>query len=254
VSLAQLGSRPAWVGRLGADPAGDRVARDLAASGVDLRWVARDPDRPTGLMLRDTVGTVRYAREGSAASALSPRDLDGVPLDLARAVFVTGITALIGESPGAAARSLLRRAGGLRVVDPNLRAGLWGSDRAVELIQPLVAAADLVLGGEDELRRFGGDRRGGDLARAIAALGPKEVVVRWGPAGAGALDPIEGWVVVEPEPLRDVDPVGAGDAFTAGYLAARLVGAPTAERLATGARCGAAVASTLGDTAPFDQK
>jgi 2-dehydro-3-deoxygluconokinase len=254
VGLARLGLRPAWVSRLGDDPPGDRVARDLAAAGVDLRWVARDAVRPTGLMIRDTVGTVRYERAGSAASALSPSDLDEVPVDQARAVFVSGITALIGESPREATRELLSRAKGLRVFDPNLRPGLVGSDDAVGLIEPLLNLADIVLGGERELQAFADARRGEDLARAIADRGPAEVVVRSGFEGAAVLDPVDGWVGIAPEAVPDVDPVGAGDAFTAGYLAARLAGAPAAERLAVGARCGAAAASSLGDTAPFGQK
>jgi 2-dehydro-3-deoxygluconokinase len=253
--LVRLGFRAAWVSRLGTDAAGDRVDAELHGAGVELRWLRRDPDRPTGLMLRDTEGTVRYERSGSAASALSPSDLDGVPVEEAAAVFVTGITALLGEGPRAAAEALLVRATGLRVVDPNLRSGLWGSGRAVELIGPLLAGADLVLGGEEELRAFAAGGSGEALARSIAALGPSEVVVRRGSRGAGVLNPREGWLTTAPEAVPNVDPVGAGDAFTAGYLAARLAGASAEDRLEAGARCGAAVAASLGDTAGFpDQK
>jgi sugar/nucleoside kinase (ribokinase family) len=45
-----------------------------------------------------------------------------------------------------------------------------------------------------------------------------------------------------------VDPVGAGDAFNAGYIAARLAGVSPQEALARGAACGAQAASTIGDT------
>jgi 2-dehydro-3-deoxygluconokinase len=249
--LVRLGRHAAWVGRLGVDPAGDRVAAALATAGVDLRWLRRDPDRPTGLMLRDTTGALRYERTGSAGGALSPEDLEGVPVEEARAVFVTGITALLGDAAGRAARALLERATGLRVVDPNLRRGLWGSERAAELIRPLIERADLVLGGEDELRAFADGGSGETLAGAIASLGPSEVVVRRGARGAGVLDPGEGWLETAPAGVPDVDPVGAGDAFTAGYLGARFDAASPAERLAAGARCGAAVAGSLGDTAGF---
>lgn len=249
--LVRLGFRAAWVSRVGTDAAGDRVAAELDEAGVDLRWLRRDPDRPTGLMIRDTVGTVRYERSGSAASAISPSDLDDVPVEDARVVFVTGITPLLGEGPRAAAGALLARATGLRVLDPNLRPGLWGSGRAAELIGPLLAEADLVLGGEEELGAFAGGGSGEGLARSIRALGPNEVVVRRGARGAGVLDPNEGWRSIEPEAVPNVDPVGAGDAFTAGYLAARFDGASAVARLEAGARCGAAVAASLGDTAGF---
>jgi 2-dehydro-3-deoxygluconokinase len=248
VQAARLGLRTAWIGRLGAGPIGGRIERDLTRAGIDVRWVRRDPERPTGVMIRDTNGVVRYLRDGSAASAMSPLDLDDVPVEGARAVFVSGITALIGDGPAAAAIELLDRARGLKVVDPNLRARLPRSDRAVEAVRPLVERADVVLGGEAELQATTPGLTGEALARAWTSLGPREVVVRRGGGGVGARDPSGVWHTVATEPLPDVDPVGAGDAFDGGYLAARLAGAPVPEALAQACRCGAAVASEIGDT------
>jgi 2-dehydro-3-deoxygluconokinase len=247
VGLVQLGVPAAWVSRLGTDAAGDRVLSLLEGAGVDVRWVGRDPQRRTGLMLRDTKGTVAYYRTGSAASVLGPADLDGVPVASARAVLVTGITALIGPEPRRAAIALLDAATGLRVVDPNLRRGLWGSDRAAELVSPLVARGDVLLGGERELALFAGDLHGERLARACRELGPREVVVKRGVRGAGVLDEHDEWHEHVPEPVVEVDPVGAGDAFNAGYVAARLAGAAAADALGQGAKRGAAVVTMLGD-------
>jgi len=247
VALTRLGRSAAWVSRLGEDPSGDRILAVLGREGVQLSWVTRDPDRPTGLMLRDTVGTVRYYRTGSAASALSPDDLEEVPIEDALAVFATGITPLLERDPGRAVRALLRRARGTRVLDLNLRTGLWGSDRAVALIAPLLRSCDLVLGGVEEFRAFEDEPTPQRLALAFARRGPREVVVKGGSSGAGALDPDGRWHEIAPAPVRDVDPVGAGDAFDAGYLHARLDGADVPEALVEGARCGAAVAATIGD-------
>jgi 2-dehydro-3-deoxygluconokinase len=251
VGAARLGLRAAWVGRLGTDAAGDRIAAALASEGVDLRWVVRDPGRPTGLMLRDTVGGLRYERSGSAAAAISPDDLERVPVADARAVFVTGITAMLGEGPAAAAATLLDRANGLRAVDPNLRPNLWGSDRAVDLVLPLFRRADIVLGGESELATLVGGDGGASIAEAVRSLGPREVVVKRGRRGAVAMDGDGNVTGIAPEPVSEVDPVGAGDAFNAAYLAARIHGRPVEDALAEGARCGAAVAATLGDVLGF---
>jgi 2-dehydro-3-deoxygluconokinase len=249
IGLVRLGVRAALVSRLGEDPAGDRIAADLRDAGVDVRWVRRDRERPTGLMLRETSGAPSwYHRTGSAASALSPSDLEGVPVEQAGAVVVTGITAMLGEDPCSAALALLERARGLRAVDPNLRSGLWGSGRARELVVPLLARADLILGGEGELESLLGGR-GRDLAERCHALGAGEVVLRRGAEGAGVSDSSGGWFVHRPPPHPDLDPVGAGDAFNAGYLAARLARRPPAEALEQAARCGAAVATTVGDHA-----
>lgn len=251
VGLVRLGVRAALVSRLGEDPAGDRVAAELREAAVDVRWVRRDPERPTGLMLRETSGAPSwYQRTGSAASALSASDLEGVPVEEARAVVVTGITAMLGEDPREAALALLERSRGLRAVDPNLRSGLWGSDRANELVVPLLEHADLILGGEQELGHLLGGH-GRDLAERCHALGAGEVVLRRGAGGAAVSDGSGGWSVHRPQPHPDVDPVGAGDAFNAGYLAARMAGRPPAEALEQAARCGAAVATSVGDHAGF---
>jgi 2-dehydro-3-deoxygluconokinase len=69
----------------------------------------------------------------------------------------------------------------------------------------------------------------------------------------GALSTEGTWTVLETHREAAVDPVGAGDAFNAGYLGVRLRGGPVLEALATGARCGRAVAMQLGDTAGFPE-
>ena len=248
VALARLGFGAAWVSRLGTDDAGDQVLEALRACGVDLRWVRRDPERPTGWMFRETSGALPvYERAGSAASALEPSDLEGVPVEQASAVLVTGITAMLGQGPQRAAITLLERAEGLGVVDPNLRRGLWGSDRARELVLPLVERADLLLGGEHELAELVGGPGGRALAERCRELGPREVVLKRGAGGAAALTS-QAWFEHLPTPRPDLDPVGAGDAFNAGYLAARLSGASVEGALERGARSGAEVASTIGDT------
>lgn len=251
VGLARLGFRVAWVSRLGQDPLGARILEALDAEGVDTRWVVRDPGRPTGVLIKDpAAGRPRYYRTGSAASALSPVDLAGVPVALARAVLVTGVTPLLGEDPGAAAHALFRTARGLRVFDPNLRDGLWGSSRRAELVRPLLEACDLLLGGQQELAEIvGGAADAEGLARLCAARGPREVVVRT----AGALGALSDGVFTTLGASRAdaIDPVGAGDAFNAGYLSVRLRGGPVKDALEMGARCGRAVALQLGDTAGF---
>ena len=254
VGLSRLGARTAWVGRLGDDALGRRIERDLRDEGLDLRWVRRDPDRATGVMIRDTDGGLVYRRDHSAASALSPDDLQGVTLHEARAVLVTGVTALIGDGPQRSAVAMLDRASGMRFVDPNLRPKLWGSDRARELIMPLVEHCDALLGGEAELAALVGKSDGPDglhtLAERCRAIGPSEVVIKRGPAGAAVLDADDHWSEHAEPVVQELDPVGAGDAFNAAYVHARLAGASPAQALPEGTRAGSASAASFGDTTP----
>jgi 2-dehydro-3-deoxygluconokinase len=252
VGLARLGLRVAWVSRLGADAAGDRILDALAADRIDTRWVVRDPGRPTGLMIKDPDQGVRYYRTGSAASALSPADLEGVPIADARAVLVSGITALIGPEPHAAGLALLQRARGLRIVDPNLRKNLWGSARRRELVLPFISACDCMLAGASELAELL-DLPADDLqqlALGAAARGVAETVVR-GTGTIGVLDKGRGWRTLDIRRDDAVDPIGAGDAFNAGYIAVRLKEGTIEDAMAGGARCGAAVTTAMSDTAAF---
>jgi 2-dehydro-3-deoxygluconokinase len=187
-------------------------------------------------------------------------------------VLVTGVTALIGPLPHATGLALLERARGLRIVDPNLRSGLWGSDRRADLVRPFIERCTLLLSGVDELAEILGvggagarmaagvgrageadavetDGRAEPLARAATALGPREVVVR-GPAMIGAL--VDGaWHQLVIHRGAAVDPIGAGDAFNAGYIAARLRGIAVDDALKIGARCGTAVTTAISDTSGF---
>lgn len=252
VGLARLGCTVAWVSRLGVDAAGDRILSALSAERIETRWVQRDPHRQTGLMVKDPQAGVRYYRTGSAASALSPMDLDGVPVADARAVLVSGVTALIGPEPHAAGLALLHRARGLRIVDPNLRNGLWGSPRRRELVLPFIDAATLVFAGVQELAELvdGASDDLRRLAETAKARGPREIVVR-GADTIGVLDGDGTWTTCQIRRGDAVDPIGAGDAFNAGYIAVRLKGGSIADALGMGTRCGAAVTTAMSDTAGF---
>ena len=250
VGLARLGFRVAWVSKLGSDPLGDRVLEALQKEGLDTQWVIRDHTRPTGIMVKDPVNRrVHYYRAGSAASALRPQDLEGVPVSEARAVLVTGITALIAVDPQSAAIAMLDCARGLRVVDPNLRRGLWGSDRRAELVLPLIERCDLVLAGDQELAEIFGPAEPQELARRCAQRGPREVVVRCDNK-VGALR-ASSWTEQKIQIETTPDPIGAGDAFNAGYIASCLLEKPIDEALRFAIHCGRAVATSPGDTAGF---
>jgi len=73
-----------------------------------------------------------------------------------------------------------------------------------------------------------------------------EVVTKRGAAGADAV--AAGRAAHQSAmPVTLVEPVGAGDAFVAGYLSALLDGADVAGRLHRGAVCGAFAVSVPGD-------
>ena len=265
IGLARLGVDCAWVSRIGDDALGTFLTREIRAEGV--RVVAtRDPGAPTGLMVKEHRGgrpwRVRYYRAGSAASRLSPADVDAVADEIAAAdvVHLTGITAALGASPLAAverAMAVARAAGTVVSFDVNHRATLWSDAAAGPVLGRIAAAADLVFAGPEEAALVlgrapappsdeEGFEEGEAVARELAKHGPATVVVKLGALGAVALS---GDAVhrAPARPVAVVDPVGAGDAFVAGYLSEVVAGGTVPDALRTANACGGAVCGVAGD-------
>ncbi len=252
--LARLGHRAAWVSRVGDDPFGRRVVAEVAAAGVDVSAVTVDPDAPTGLYLKDPgpYGTrVHYHRAGSAASRLGAADLARPELAGARLLHLSGITAALSGTCRDLLGSALdgRALPGARVsFDVNHRPALWPADRAAPVLHGLADRADVVLVGLDEAA---GLWAADDPADVRALLpGPELVVVKDGPVGATALPRTGPAVFVPALPVDVVEPVGAGDAFAAGFLSGLLRGLDLRACLRLGHLTAAPVLVVPGDTAP----
>jgi 2-dehydro-3-deoxygluconokinase len=262
VGLARLGRRVAFVGRVGADGLGTRIRRALRGEGVDVTGLAVDPAGPTGVMIRERRGLgpaeVFYARAGSAGSRLAASDVSAAEargdFASARWLHLTGITPALSPSCRAAIATALEtgRAAGLTVsLDLNLRRRLWTEVEAATILAELAARVDVVIADEDEARVVTGsspDAPPQALAAALLALGPPLVVLKLGSRGSLGLERGASAVVSPGLAVPVVvDPVGAGDAFCAGFIAARLDGLGLRDALAWGNACGAATAAAEGD-------
>jgi 2-dehydro-3-deoxygluconokinase len=248
VGVARLGGEATWLGRVGPDATGDLIVARLTAAGV--RVLAPRDEAFTGLMVRfrrsSAFAHVDYHRAGSAGSRLSPADLPAAALTGATVLHVTGITPALSESARAAvfqAVETARSAGVPVSVDVNYRSKLWSRFDAAPVLRDLVSRADIVFAGPAEAALFVDPA---DPLTALAKLGPAEVVIKDGARGCEAL--IDGERHTVPAiPVTVVDPVGAGDAFVAGYLADRMAGATPAARLSTAVAAGAFSVTVPGD-------
>jgi 2-dehydro-3-deoxygluconokinase len=260
VGVARLGHSVSWAGVVGADPHGEFILRQLRAEGIRLQH-REDATRRTGVMFleRRTADVTRafYYRSGSAGSTLSRDDVERALRQGARVLHLTGITAALSHESRNAVEYAAERAAADGVVvslDVNYRSKLWSRDEAREVLMPLVQHASVVIASDDELGLVASAPAGpcdpGDADMAMAAellgLGVTEVVVKRGAAGAG-VHTADGRHESVAVPVTSVDTVGAGDAFTAGYLSALLDGTDVAGRLQRGVLTGAFAVSTAGD-------
>ncbi len=251
IGLSRLGIPSSWVSAVGEDEPGELVLHRVRGEGVDTGAVRRVPDRPTGLYLREEVaGALRvyYYRRGSAAATLAPGAFDASVLDGAAFLHLTGITGAL--SPECAEfltwAAKTARAAGVRVsYDVNYRSRLWEPAAARAATEALLPDVDVLLVGDEEAAALWGWDEEACLER-FADAGPREVVVKLGARGCAAVVDGERWS--SPGfPVRQLDPIGAGDAFAAGYLAATLWGRPPEERLRTANAMGAFCVQNLGD-------
>lgn len=263
VGLARLGHSVAYIGRVGGDGLGTAIVRGLRGEGVDVSHLEVDADATTGLMLRERrvlgAAEVVYARANSAGSRITPEDVRRAAADGAfatgRWLHLTGITPALSAAAAAAVTLALDLASDAKMTvsfDVNLRRRLWSDDEAAPALRPLAERANIVLGAADELAVLTGtqDRDPAALARAVLDLGPSTAVVKLGVDGALALQ--RGGVPISSPALgipSVVDPVGAGDGFCAGFIAARLEGEDIPTALRNANACGAAAVAAVGDLA-----
>lgn len=229
VGLARLGHTPAYCTRLGMDPFGDKILAGLRSNGISESLVSRSETELTGFMMKSITEKgdpkIAYYRKGSAASKITPEDIDALDLAGCGWLHLTGIFPAISQSALAAVHRLKARAKELGMTvsfDPNLRPQLWESQaRMAAALNDLAQGVDLLLPGISE----GKILCGADTAPAIAAhyhaLGVGKVVVKVGGDGAYFSEK-DGESGISPGfPVRKiVDTVGAGDGFAAGVISA----------------------------------
>ncbi|MFE4860215.1 sugar kinase [Streptomyces sp. NPDC056670] len=258
-ALAAAGHSTRWVSRVGADGFGDHLVEAIGSYGVDVRAVGRDPERPTGIYFRTADDRaahgheVLYYRAGSAASAMSPATVPYRDLWTGRILHLSGITAALSDDCLALMRDLVVPRPGRPPVsfDVNYRPGLWRDAAGPRVLLDLARGADIVFVGEDEAEAAWGLR--GAAAVRAALPEPGVLVVKQGAAGATVFaredSPASGEAgCFAPSARVDVvAPVGAGDAFAAGFLSATLRGLGVRDRIRHGHLMAAAVLTVPGD-------
>jgi 2-dehydro-3-deoxygluconokinase len=243
--LARAGFHARWISALGNDSLGRAVCDRIAGVGVDVTDVRTDPVRPTGLYVKEASADgspVRYYRRGSAASGMGPELLGDVDVTNADLLHISGITAALSPSCLDLLWAVLALP--IRVsFDVNWRPALWTElDKGV--LRDLADAADIVFVGDDEAEVVWGVTEPSEI-RALLP-NPAEIVVKHGARGATLVTADE--EVFEPALKVDVvEPVGAGDAFAAGFLAADLQNESVQRRLRRGHLTAAGVLLTAED-------
>jgi 2-dehydro-3-deoxygluconokinase len=193
---------------------------------------------------------VLYDRRESAFSRLAVDEVDWEPVRRARLVHVSGVTPALGDRARSLVARLVREAAAVSF-DLNYRAALWSPAEARSFAETILPHVRYLFVGQGEARTvFGLAGSAEQTVDALARLAPKATVsVLQGEDGSTVLDGGRLWRPTRRHTVQLIDPVGAGDAFVAGFLWATLGGRPPQEAVDAGTVVAALKCSTWGDIA-----
>lgn len=225
LSLTALGRATTLYAQAGDDEQGDRLRDALRAAGVNVRWADGVTERHLNLMTRGGERVSLYLA--------APRATAGALDDAVRAAMAAADVVVLDL--GAESERLLPLA---RAVGTPIWVDVHDYDGEAEFHRPFLAAADAIFCNADKL-----DDPVAFLRRCIAG-GSRLAVCTLGADGALAIDEDGTEHRVAAVPVEVTDTNGAGDAFFAGVLDARLSGAGVADALAAGAASASVVLRT----------
>jgi 5-dehydro-2-deoxygluconokinase len=229
--LCKLGARAALVTSVSDDSVGRFCLNELERYGVDRQYV-----RTVGGEFRNSLAIYESRvedfnntiyRNGAADFQVTVEDIDAVDFTAYSAVVTTGTVFAAEPSRGATFHAFERaKAAGLPIIfDIDYRPYSWPSaDVASEVLTRAGGFCDIIVGNDEEFDFMAGGRgKGLEMARALADGSAAIVVYKMGPEGA-----ITFWDGKEVRTgIYRVDalkPVGAGDAFMAGFLSGLVQG------------------------------
>jgi fructokinase len=222
-TIGRLGQPVAFLGRISTDGLGRRLAQMLAADGVGLDGVVTT-DAATTLALAyldpDGAASYRFYQAGTSVPGLTP-EAAREHLPAAVAALHVGTLGLMLEPVATALEAVVEELADrtLIAVDPNCRPGMIDDpDTYRARLRRILGRSDLVKVSAEDLAWLDPGRSPLAAARRLLALGPSAVLLTRGAEGAVAIG-AWGEATVASPPVRVVDTIGAGDAFTGGFLA-----------------------------------
>lgn len=231
VGLSRLGVKVAWVSALPDNALGHYVERKIAIQGVDTSHIIWSDKGRLGLYWVEQGAVPRSSKViyDRSHSAISEIHLEQFPDKLfqsetARLLHLSGITPALSDQAAGFTMKLLEKAkaAGWKIsFDLNYRAKLWDTEQAREGCSPFIEQADIIFAPHRDVQQvfnIKAETTEGTLTQFRQSCPQAIVIMTVGASGALACLP-DGDIVHENGfEAIPVDPIGAGDAFVAGFL------------------------------------
>ena len=219
VAAARHGRASALVSRVGDDPFGRYLLRELARLGVDPRAVGVDPEYPTPVTFceifpPDDFPLYFYRKPKAPDLQIATVDLDLDAVAHARVLWctLTGLSEEPSRSTHFAALEARGRAAHT-IFDLDYRPMFWGDPQAAtEQAAAALAHATIAVGNREECEVAVGETDPDRAADALLERGIELAIVKQGPKGVLAKTRDER-VEVAPHFVDVINGLGSGDAF-----------------------------------------
>jgi 2-dehydro-3-deoxygluconokinase len=220
----------------GDDTLSDKMHAFLSSEDINLELVARSQEKTVGLYMihTDKAGerTFMYWRSDSAAREmfeLADKSRLSELVDSTDYFYFSGITlAILGASGTEQLFTLVehcRRQGKTIVFDPNYRKSLWTShEEALRRIDRSYQLCDILLSSAEDEKLLWGENSTEDVMDRLSRYEIDEIVLTDGPNEIVVFDNGRRFQIQSVKANRVIDTTSAGDAFNAGYIAARHAG------------------------------
>lgn len=254
IGLSRLGHNVKYITKLGNDPFGKYIYNKLLEEKIDVSSVKFTDEYPTGFMLKSKTSKgdpdIFYFRKGSAASHMTPNDIDCDAIEINH-IHITGITAALSKDTLDTVYKMIQigKENGIRIsFDPNIRKSLWKSeDEMVATLNEIAFNCDIVMPGIKEGFILTGSDNVDVIADFYLRRGVKAVIIKIGDRGAYVKTKDESFTVSGYKVEKVVDTVGAGDGFATGVISGLLEGLTLKDAVKRGNAIGAIIIMSPGD-------
>lgn len=253
MGVQKLNHSAGWISRLGKDEFGQLILREIQSEGVDCSNVVWDTAHPTGLMFKQMEAKdtkVFYYREHSAASHLQKSDLKEEYFKGCKMLHITGITPVLSKSCKETvleAVNIAKRQGCLISFDPNIRKKLWKDNDYRVLFKELLLQADVIEMGLEEGQFILGLNTTEEITEYLLKNNKNVIIAIKNGSNGVEIISNKGKIFIPPYPCHCIEPIGAGDAFNAGFLCGILEGKDLETCGKMGAIAGAMATEVIGD-------
>jgi sugar/nucleoside kinase (ribokinase family) len=255
IGLSRFGNKSGFISRVGDDEFGKFIISTLKGEDVDVSQVKIDREMSTGVYFVQRWYPVPpksitiYYRGGSAASRLSPDDIEPTYIGSAKILHVSGITPALSKSCSEAVLKALviAKKHGVKVsFDTNIRKRLWTIEKARRTLTPMLSYVDYLFTDPNDAKILFEEEEPKRICQKALQAGPSLIVVKMPDAQYVAMTKDE-YVEKKGYQAPVVDVIGAGDAFAAGVLASLLKGLPLEKAISVGNAASALKVTVRGD-------